>query len=591
MKRLTVFLCILLGLGSLSAQAKPKKSPDEPVTTLPFVAGHKSACLAFDQLAWDPQQGDSLQLLVDLGFFPPGVDFAVSQLAYSLRTPKQEDPLKGSSRLLLSQIWYPVTHDDAAGKPQTTHIDFFTNDPAKESLALSLSQILNVGGLYYIDEFDYPNAPSGYGFLLASDPAVADFVSNAAAGSKENAPIARDDGPFPLIILDSPGHEQFGIAEQLAARGYIVIAPTHPNDQLYKGIVDIGDPRFDGLPEGGIPFGLNCDDATIDAAKPVNGVLDFNRDINDIWLADERIYLGTLALGSSIQRKLQLRAIDIGMLIARADTLFDEPGVVDRNSVGVLGFSVGGNTAQLIVSDDAALADPDVVPAEARAGLDRVDAAVTLAGNNRFLGSSSTATQILKPALALQGRQDLVVNLGMDTTYPTPTLQEPNQTFADNYENRYAPGVPAMRVLIDRFDHSDFQSSEPKLACLEHGGDLNLVPAACIVARPDDERYDLIDGGFGLAVGGSYVARPLVERIDITTLYTAAWFDLYVKGEVCTGNTDVEIDGVTIPGELNNVKRLQKNLFDPDSIERRHRDLIASGADQFGNGSVGKDCR
>ncbi|MDG1441231.1 MAG: hypothetical protein P8R02_00945 [Pseudomonadales bacterium] len=585
MTKLIGLIAVLVLLGLPSANAKPNKNKSL------YAAGHKSSCLVFDELGFDPKQGDSLQFLVDLGFFPPGVDFAVGQLAYGLSTSKQQDPVNGSARLLLSQVWYPVRHKDAKNADTTTHVDFFVSKPEDEALGTALSSIQGVGGAFSYTELDYPNAPSDYGFTLGSDAEVADYVTNAPAGSVEGAPIAKRRKPFPLIILDSPGHEQFGIAEQLARQGYIVVAPVHPNDQLYDGILNIGDPELDGLPIGGIPYGLNCDDALIDAAKPVNGILDFNADIEDVWLADEGIYLGTLDLIGDIQSTLQLRAIDIGLLIERADDLFAENGVVDKNRVGLLGFSLGGNTAQLIVSDDSSLANSSVVPALARAGLDRVDAVVALAGNNRFIGGSSNATQLMKPTMALQGRQDLVVNLESGSSYEAHTLEEPNAVFADNYLNRYAPEVPAIRVLIDRFGHSDFMSSDPLINCFEHGSSTE-VPPACVAARPIDERYNLAPAaGGGLEVSGNYVARSLQERLDITNYFTSAWFDLYVKEETCSRSERVTIDGQRLPLRMNNVTRLSDDLFDEGSIKIESRNLAESKKSRKGKGHSKKSSK
>ena len=579
-----------VSLSILLVHAPVALSVDAP----PYVAGHKTACLSYDEVAWDPKEGKALQFLVDIGYFPPGVDFAVSQLAYSLSTPRGIDSIRGSSRLLLNQIWYPVHPYDAAGSDTTVHTNFFTNDMANQSLATSLSTILNVGDLLTLDPDEYPNQPAGYGFVLASDPQVTDFVVNGPAGSVEGAPIAANDGPFPLIVLDSQGHEQLGLAERLAERGYIVVAPSHPNDQFYDGILNIGNPDFDGLPIGGIPYGLNCSDAQIDAAKPINGILDFSTDIEDVWLAEDGIYLGTHDFVSTIQDTLALRAIDIGMLISRAAELFVESNVVDNERVGLLGYSIGGNVAQLAVSDDTALADDMVTPLEARGGLDAIDATVALAGNNRFVGSSSNATEMLKPSLALQGRQDLFVNGNAGSTYDAATLNEPNPVFADNYQSRYANGVSAMRVLVDRFGHSDFQSSEPLIACLEHGGSTTLVPATCVSARDPDQRFGFVaDPAGGITIGGDYTARSLEERLAIPALYMNAWFDVYVKGELCSNNIDVTIDGETIPASMNNMKRLQKNHFDNESIERRHRNLMHGGVEAlFGEGTngIGKSC-
>ncbi len=581
---LTFVLFNPLSVKGDSGKGESAKGAPATGDSLPFVAGHKSVCMSYDDVSWDPKHGGALQVLVDSGYFPPGVDYAVAQLAYSLSTPKSIDPINGSARLLLNQVWYPVLPADATEARTTTHLDLFTNSPAGLPLATNMSQVLNIGGLAAAEAGDYPNAPIGYGGLLRSDPAVEIFVFDGPAGSVENAPIAAASGPFPVIVLDSPGHEQSQYAEELAARGYVVIAPSHPGDQFYDGILNKGLP-IDGTPIGGIPYGLNCTDAQIDAAKPVNGVLDFDTNILNTWLVDGGVYLGTLQSPPDIQKTLRLRAIDIGMVISRAHTLFTESNVVDQERVGLLGFSLGGNAVQLSVSDDAVLANASLVPQQARAGLDAVDATVVLAGNNRFISSSSTATAITKPSLAIQGRQDLVVNRGVDATYGGATLQEPNTVFADNYQHRYSPRVPAMRVLVDRFGHSDFQSGEPLIACLEHGGSASAVPANCIAARPTDERYALVPGASGgLEVGGSYKARSLEERLDITMLYTNAWFDLYVKQEVCSANRELSIDGKVIASDMNKLKRLQKNHFDPASVDRRHRNLQQGNADKNASG-------
>ena len=80
-------------------------APAVAQSDLPYVAGHKTACLSYDEVAWDPLFGAQLQTAVDNGAFTDPVEAsAVSELAYSLMTPKSVDPANGSARLLLNQI-------------------------------------------------------------------------------------------------------------------------------------------------------------------------------------------------------------------------------------------------------------------------------------------------------------------------------------------------------------------------------------------------------------------------------------------------------------------------------------------------------
>ena len=555
--------CILTHALAAPASAQPD---------LPYVAGHKTACLSYDDVAWDPLYGAELQSAVDNGAFAdPETAAAVSELAYSLMTPKSVDPANGSARLLLNQIWYPVSPAAATSAEPSTWLDIYTNDVEGQPLAYDMSLLSSIV-LFLVsgERGDYPNAEEGYGDELYDDPETREYFVNGSLGSVEGAPVANGQTPFPLIILESIGNDQRHFAEELASRGYVVIATAHPGDRDSDGLLDVGDP-LDGTPINGIPYGLNCSEAAINAAKPVNGILDFDVDIPDVWRLDGGVYMG-LARGD-IQESLRYRAIDVGMLIARASEFFDEEDVVDNTRTGLLGFSRGGATSQLIVSDDAVLNNPALIPATARAGMDQVDAVVTLAGNNRFAGRSSDASLILKPTLAMQGRDDWNLNIILDSSYAGGTLREPNPVFADNYRKRYAPGVPAMRVLVDRFGFSDFQSGNPLFRCLEHGGS-ETVPETCVSARPVDERRDLKRAKTGgLEIGGTYVARPLEERLDISMSYINAWFDLYVRGELCSEHREYSIDGKVIAKELNNLKRLRKNHFRPASIQRRHRNL------------------
>ena len=560
-----LFGCLLTHAFAAPAAAQPD---------LPYVAGHKTACLSYDEVAWDPLYGAALQRAVDNDYFAdPETAAAVSELAYSLMTPKSVDPANGSARLLLSQIWYPVSPAAATSAEPSTWLDVYTNDAEGQPLAYDMSIVSNVSRLFVSEERgDYPNAEEGYIYEVYDD---GEYINDGPLGSVEGAPVANGQTPFPLVILESIGNEQRHLAEELASRGYVVIATAHPGDRDSDGLLDVGDP-LDGTPINGIPYGLNCSEAEINAAKPVNGILDFDVDIPDVWRVDGGVYMG-VARGD-IQESLRYRAIDVGMLIARASEFFDEEDIVDNTRTGLLGFSRGGATAQLIVSDDSVLNNPALIPATARAGMDEVDAVVTLAGNNRFAGRSSNASLILKPTLAMQGRDDLNLNRINDISYGGGTLREPNPVFADNYRKRYAPGVPAMRVLVDRFGFSDFQSGSPLLRCLEHGGS-QTVPEHCVSARPVDERHGLKRAKIGgLEIGGTYVARPLEERLDISMSYINAWFDLYVRGEVCSEHREYSIDGKVIGKDLNNLKRLRKNHFRPASIQRRHRNLRQGNA-------------
>ena len=548
-------------------------APAVAQSDLPYVAGHKTACLSYDEVAWDPLYGAELQRAVDNGYFAdPETAAAVSELAYSLMTPKSVDPANGSTRLLLSQIWYPVSPAAATSAEPSTWLDIYSNDAEGQQLAYDMSIVSNFVRLFVMEERgDYPNVDEGYFNNLKTDPETVEYFVDGPLGSVEGAPVATGQTPFPLVILEAIGNNQRHLAEELASRGYVVIATAHPGDRDTDGLLDIGDPYYDGTPINGIPYGLNCSEEEINAAKPVNGILDFDVDVPDIWRLDGGVYMG-LARGN-IQESLRYRAIDVGMLIARASEFFDQENIVDNTRTGILGISRGGATAQLIVSDDSVLNDPALIPSTARAGMDEVDAVVTLAGNNRFKGNSSNASLILKPTLAMQGRDDWVLNRISDLSYGVGTLREPNPVFADNYQNRYAPGVPAMRVLIDRFGFSDFESGYPLFRCVEHGGS-EEVPENCVSYRPVDERRDLKRRKTaGLEFGGTYVARPLEERLDISMSYINAWFDLYVRGEVCSEHREYSIDGKVIGKDLNNLKRLRKNHFRPASIQRRHRNL------------------
>lgn len=558
-----LFSCILTHAFAAPAAAQPD---------LPYVAGHKTACLSYDDVAWDPLFGAQLQSAVDNGDFSDSAEAsAVSELAYSLMTPKSEDPEKGSARLLLTQIWYPVSPAAATTAEPSTWLDIYSNDAEGQPLAYDMSFLSSVVRTIVAGERDdYPNAEESYGELIFGDPETRGYIVDGPLGSVEGAPVADGQTPFPLIILESIVDDQRHFAEELASRGYVVIATAHPGDRDSDGLLDVGDP-LDGTPINGIPYGLNCSEAEINAAKPVNGILDFDVDIPDVWRLDGGVYMG-LARGD-IQESLRYRAIDVGMLIARASEFFDEEDIVDNTRTGLLGFSRGGATSQLIVSDDAVLNNPDLIPATARSGMDQVDAVVTLAGNNRFAGRSSNASLILKPTLAMQGRDDWNLNIILDSSYAGGTLREPNPVFADNYRKRYAPGVPAMRVLIDRFGFSDFQAGNPLFRCIEHGGS-ETVPEPCVSGRPVDERRGLKRSIYGgLERGNTYVARPLEERLDISMSYINAWFDLYVRGELCSEHREYSIDGKVIAKDLNNLKRLRKNHFRPASIQRRHRNL------------------
>lgn len=138
--------------------------------------------------------------------------YAVGNQTLLLSDPSRYDWPSRGDRLLLTEVWYPA--------PEFTRA--WPRDRVRNFLMGWDDLIRNV-----------------LSFILPADE-IANFERER--GSARHAPIRRDGGPYPLVIL-SHGNAairfaSMSLAEWLASHGYVVVAPDHIGNAVFVTLPD-----------------------------------------------------------------------------------------------------------------------------------------------------------------------------------------------------------------------------------------------------------------------------------------------------------------------------------------------------------------
>ena len=250
----------------------------------------------------------------------------------------------------------------------------------------------------------------------------AGYLALIQTNSRLDTPVAKSGAPFPVLIF---GHRWNGertqntdLAEELASRGYVVVAVDHPYNSsrvlMGDGRVIVGTQQLEG------PLG-----ATATATQQI----DFWNRTMDVWAADDLFVLNELAAKN----------------LDGTDPLY---GRLNTNVVGAYGHSFGGAVALRLCGLDS-----------------RVKGAVNLDGWTFGGLKSRTAAQavmVFDEAAANERRQQLL-------TLPQPGSVDDQMDRADDATVR--AGLKAdggYRVYIDGTQHLDF-SDQPLLPPLHRG--------------------------------------------------------------------------------------------------------------------------
>ena len=295
-------------------------------------------------------------------------DYAVGTTSYHFVDPEREETYTedpNDNRELTAKVWYPSEETEAATEPYMS-----------EDLSNAIATAVGIPPEKFID-----------------------VTQSIPTNSVANAPIAEAESEYPVLVLS---HGFGGLpelntikAEELASQGYVVVVLNH----TYDSTVNV-------FPDGRVVFQSPEFGGFVDAAENPEP---FAESAN-IRVEDARFVLN------------ELKEIDAG---DDPSGLFD--GKLDLDRVGILGYSLGGETAVNVLAEDS-----------------RFKAGINLDGN--LFGDVANAS-LSQPFMVFNNE---AFGTGNSTD---PTEREFNriqQSFIENTQNE------AYDVTISGTTHNDF---------------------------------------------------------------------------------------------------------------------------------------
>ena len=412
------------------------------------------------------------------------------------------DPTGGmqdGERLILVEAWYPVDAaiaNDASAR-RTRFGDYFAGDP--DLLLRTERALLETTGFM-------PDVVEQH-MLLA--PGQFDVER----GSYRGAPVAAAPAPFPVVLYSHGTLQQRftndSMAENLARRGYVVLAPEHTgNDAL-------------------APFGAFCpsemsDPGVMSAALASSPAFDVALNEYKGQTFDPFFLVGDAAPAEGpsinpVEVSLTLdRVADYRATLAALDGTLGEVGAAaDGNRVAIIGYSRGAMHglvgAEMIeaVKGSIALVGGTPLRFYARdAQAQPINAALATATG----GARAVLSELTKPVVDLIGGEDSRRKATTDAAagigvYDAPSASNPSPIVLDTFTN--GAGFGALVSIAD-IDHFDLVDDPFVVAYRAAGGTM----------RP---------GAFDSAK--QYVLRPLAERQQIRDHFVVAALDLFLNGD------------------------------------------------------------
>lgn len=412
------------------------------------------------------------------------------------------DPTAGmqdGERLLLVEAWYPI--DAALARDPAAHRtrfgDYFAGDP--ELLLRTERALLETTGF----------TPD----VIEQHMALAPEQFDVERGSYRDAPIATGAARFPVVLYSHGTLQQRftndSMAENLARRGYVVLAPEHTgNDAL-------------------APFGKFCESqmsepGVMSAALASSPAFDVARNEYRGQTFDPFFLVGDAAPpeGPSInpiEVSLTLdRVADYRATLSALDAELGAIGAAaDANRVAIIGYSRGAMHglvgAELIDAVKGSIALVGGTPLRFYARDSQAqpihDALAAATG-----GARTRLTELTKPVVDLIGGEDSRRKATTDAAasigvYDAPTASVPSPIVLDTFTN--GAGFGALVSIAD-IDHFDLVDDPFVVAYRAEGGSTRA-------------------GAFDPAK--QYVLRPLAERQRIRDHYVVAALDMFLNGD------------------------------------------------------------
>jgi dienelactone hydrolase len=400
-------------------------------------------------------------------------------------------------RLLIVEAWYPVAPEAVEGQEKARFGDYFANDP--DLLQRTERALLTSSGF----------APE----TIEAHMLLAPEQFDVPRDSYRDAPVAERGGPFPVVVYSHGTLQQRftndSLAESLARRGYIVLAPEHTgNDAL----APLGAYCPVELARGGVkPEGLDSQPA-FDAARGEYRGQTFDPFFLVGSPSPEAGTINPVEVALTLDRVGDYRAV-----LDAARERFAGQAILRPGSVGLIGYSRGGMHglvgAELIPEIGASVSLVGGTPLLFYTR-DAEAAPIHLALSRATHGKRTLLDRLTKPVLELIGGEDSRRKASTDVAaaigvYPLPSEENPSPIVRDTFENLGKTfGVLVQVEAIDHFDLVD----DPFVIAYRAQGGVSRVGA-----------FDPTQ---------TYLTRPVAERQRIRDHFVHAMFDRFLQRTV-----------------------------------------------------------
>jgi dienelactone hydrolase len=342
-------------------------------------------------------------------------------------------------RVLLTEIWYPVDHEDvrrSCTHPTYGDYVFGDRDAHRRLMTESVTRALTAA-----------NARDGVS-QSRIDRAIERLFSTPRKSCFE-ARLARRESGFPVVVLShGDGGTRYSIestAEELAAHGYIVFAPEHAGNASFA--MTGRDPAYETDPR----FAEKM--AAVRALHDQHGAYGLPENLGQSIPRGEPGALTPEILilldDMLMQRVNDLRAI-LDILPQLGEVGFFS-GAIDTGRIGLMGRSLGGATTLAALGLEPRFAAGVAVVAPSvpdfRSALPREILAPE--GEESVMLSSSPPfplARLTRPTFLLSSGQDSLIagiNLGLAAAFntPMPTADNPHPVLREAFESSRAPVV------------------------------------------------------------------------------------------------------------------------------------------------------
>ncbi len=356
-------------------------------------------------------------------------------------------------RTLITEIWYPVAHEDISDKSvRATYGDYvFGNRKVHRKMMTQTT-------FFHLTPESVREGVSDADI----DEAIKELF-NRQRDSFVDAPVAKGSQSWPVVVMShgdaGSRYNMQSACEYLASHGYIVIAPEHTGNSPYTMIGM--DPA---LAENSSDVAYREQMADVLPLLDENGAYGEEASYGQSYtpLSDGLQVEGF----ADLDRSLIERVNDLRAAMATLDEMNERgpfAGRIDMSKVGLMGRSFGGATtlAGLMIEDRFTAGFAVVPPSlpDIRVLLPK-EMLVSAPQESAILAAqgSFALANIHKPTMLLSGGEDeLIIGMGyqmatmMESTLPT--MDNPYPVLDNTFESA---NVPAIMAVVQNTNHGSF---------------------------------------------------------------------------------------------------------------------------------------